>query len=258
MRAWWARYAATHLARKAETTQGVERAIARPLLSLLGDRRLEDITKTDLVAYLAGRRVRPATLRNEIQKLHTLFQQAVEEGLLHTNPLRRIPRPAKVHRTRVLSPAEQRAVSAVLSDEDARWLLFMLGTGLRVGDKIELVGPASLTVWGKGKRRTVPLLAGVAAYLPPHPDRTPRQWRDRLKEACRQANVQVFTPHVLRHTFATRYLAGGGDIYILSRILGHASVTVTEQVYAHLLAPDLAARSAGIDLGLVAVDVATA
>lgn len=34
--------------------------------------------------------------------------------------------------------------------------------------------------------------------------------------------------HTLRHTFATLYLAGGGDIYKLSRLMGHSSVSVTE------------------------------
>lgn len=34
--------------------------------------------------------------------------------------------------------------------------------------------------------------------------------------------------HTLRHTFATLYLAGGGDLYKLSRLMGHSSVTVTE------------------------------
>lgn len=34
--------------------------------------------------------------------------------------------------------------------------------------------------------------------------------------------------HRFRHTFATRYLAAGGDIYKLSRLLGHASVSITE------------------------------
>lgn len=34
--------------------------------------------------------------------------------------------------------------------------------------------------------------------------------------------------HTFRHTFACRYLEQGGDIYKLSRILGHTSVVVTE------------------------------
>jgi integrase len=40
--------------------------------------------------------------------------------------------------------------------------------------------------------------------------------------------------HDLRHTFAGLFLASGGDIFKLSKILGHSSVAITQQVYAHL------------------------
>ena len=34
-------------------------------------------------------------------------------------------------------------------------------------------------------------------------------------------------PHVLRHTFATMYIIGGGDVYSLQQILGHSKVETT-------------------------------
>jgi site-specific recombinase XerD len=40
--------------------------------------------------------------------------------------------------------------------------------------------------------------------------------------------------HDLRHTFAGLFLASGGDIFKLSKILGHSSVAITQEVYAHL------------------------
>ena len=42
--------------------------------------------------------------------------------------------------------------------------------------------------------------------------------------------------HTLRHTFASHYLMGGGDILSLQRILGHSSIAMTMR-YAHL-SPD--------------------
>jgi Phage integrase family len=55
------------------------------------------------------------------------------------------------------------------------------------------------------------------------------------------------SPHVLRHTFATRYLTGGGGIFICSQLLGHAG-EVTQRVYAHLKPADLAQRSKHVKL----------
>jgi integrase/recombinase XerD len=53
----------------------------------------------------------------------------------------------------------------------------------------------------------------------------------------------MITPHALRHTSGTRWLQAGGDIYKLSKILGHSSVAITEAHYAHLLKEHLVAAS---------------
>ncbi|AOR23897.1 tyrosine-type recombinase/integrase [Clostridium taeniosporum] len=51
---------------------------------------------------------------------------------------------------------------------------------------------------------------------------------------------KLITPHSLRNNFARRFLlASKGDIYTLSRLLGHSSVTVTEKAYLDLQDEDL-------------------
>ena len=54
-----------------------------------------------------------------------------------------------------------------------------------------------------------------------------------LKRACVRAGVKPFTPHALRHLFATTALKNGAKLEVVSRILGHASVGITGDVYRH-------------------------
>jgi integrase/recombinase XerD len=47
-----------------------------------------------------------------------------------------------------------------------------------------------------------------------------------------------FDPHWLRHSAATRWLRDGVSIEVVSKLLGHSSVTTTSAVYGHLTAED--------------------
>jgi integrase len=76
----------------------------------------------------------------------------------------------------------------------------------------------------------------------------PKRLREVLVEGSGRAKIPSLTPHVLRHTYGTRWLQAGGDIYKLSKILGRSSVAVTETHYAHLLKEDLVAASQQVKL----------
>ena len=78
----------------------------------------------------------------------------------------------------------------------------------------------------------------------------PQRLREVLAEGSARAKIPSITPHVLRHTFGTRWLQAGGDIYKLSKILGHSSVAVTEAHYAHLLKEDLVAASQQVKIAV--------
>jgi len=55
-------------------------------------------------------------------------------------------------------------------------------------------------------------------------------WRiiTRLSEWAKIENVRC-SPHTFRHTFAKMFMQNGGDIYKLSKLLRHSSISVTEQ-----------------------------
>ena len=55
----------------------------------------------------------------------------------------------------------------------------------------------------------------------------------RLEEKGKQ--IEHFTAHALRDTFATRYIEQGGNPQTLKTILGHSSLAMTMDLYSHVL-----------------------
>jgi integrase len=57
--------------------------------------------------------------------------------------------------------------------------------------------------------------------------------KEQHKQALTDSGVKAFVPYTLRHTALTRLGdAAGGDVFVLARIAGHSSITVTQR-YVH-------------------------
>lgn len=127
----------------------------------------------------------------------------------------------------------------------ARW---SEAEGLRIsqvrGGQIHFTGTKS------GKNRSVPVDDALIAALDAHLEK--RYGDDRaiaerffmfgygaFREGVDKSGLTLprgQLTHVLRHTFASHFIANGGNILVLQKILGHSSLTMTMR-YAHL-APD--------------------
>lgn len=70
-----------------------------------------------------------------------------------------------------------------------------------------------------------------------------RSFESNMRKYIARAGIEKqYSPHALRNNFAKRALMAGMDIYTLSRILGHSSVSVTEKAYLDLTDGELRQR----------------
>lgn len=68
-----------------------------------------------------------------------------------------------------------------------------------------------------------------------------------LADASAAAGLPVVTPHDLRHTAVSLAISGGASVKVVQRIAGHASATLTLDVYADLFEDDLFESARSVD-----------
>jgi integrase/recombinase XerD len=175
------------------------------------------------------------------------------------NMVHRLPYGKKPKRLpEVRSPQEVACFLAAVPGKCQRLLLRLLyASGLRLGEGLQ-VRPQDLDdargllrVTGKGrKERLVPLPAALVAELKAYAcEGQTGPWlfasKDRSKpinaatvqKACKRAYQRAglprFTPHTLRHCYATHLLEAGIDTRMIQALLGHHRVGTTS-IYTHV------------------------
>lgn len=214
----------------------------------------------EYVSYLTTvRRLKAASVNVRLAALRSLAR--FHERELRVRGVRQERPPVEA-----LDGRELGRLAAALEGEDwiarrnGAMVALMARGGLRISEvlglQVEDVEVNARSGWvlvrrGKGvKERRVPLSAearrALREYLEVRPRRpgplflsrtfqplTPRDVERLVGEAARRAGIEKrVTPHVLRHTFATRFLRSGGDLATLQAILGHASLATTAR-YLH-------------------------
>jgi len=70
-------------------------------------------------------------------------------------------------------------------------------------------------------------------FLNPETGRPIGSIKNAFNRAVKKAGIEDFTFHSLRHTFASQLVRNGVDLYVVQKLLGHASPKMTMR-YAHL------------------------
>ena len=213
--------------------------------------------------------------RRSLVKCWRAFFRFVEEEYGLPSPIRRLPSlPGATPLPRVLTAREVTAlVGSCRFQRNLLAILTLLDTGVRIGELHSMrkgdIDGTTLTVRGKTDTRVTIISPEIAAALEGIGDET-HYWvgqrgpltvsglQQVVKRAFRAAGIAEGKnkngPHTLRHTFATQYLRGGGGIFQLQKLMGHASLRST-MIYVHLAARDLDAdhliHSPARTLGLI-------
>lgn len=244
------------------------RSNSRTLAPTFNALHLNEITRRVIAEFVTARKragVTDTTIRRDLAFLSVICSACGRWGWLDTNPVTtfgkrglREGRP----RTRFLTQAEFDRLLAAASLSLRPAIVLAVETGMRREELFGLTITAidlnrrevHLERTKTGSPRRVPLsdnaikaIKGLldepgrprSSYLLCKADGS--RYCDMKKGfggACRRAKVTNMRWHDLRHTFASWYVQRGGDLYRLSRILGHSGLQMTAR-YGHLRVEDL-------------------
>lgn len=177
------------------------------------------------------------------------------------NPMDRVqrPKPNEIE-PRVLEPEELPLVMATADNLLARAIMALaLDSGVRASEfgrlRILDIGNDTIWLWGKGRKRLqVPIRPETRRLIQLLIDQDGKHGPQSLlfmghngQPISRYAIYRIVRrcidragiagpkrgPHLLRHSLATNFLADGGDVFILQRIMRHTDIGTTQK-YVHL------------------------
>ena len=213
-----------------------------------------------------GDRYSESSVQGAMRAVKAFYNYCIEQGALRDNICRQLKLP-KVHNKeeRILDDDEIETLFNGINDSTQTglrnkcFIALMLDCGLRRGEIPRLnfsdldLKSKTMVVKGKGgKQRVVPMgmvsstliidyitkfRANAGQQAPVFVDCNNCRCTDNLikqvfKHIKTNIGISRLHPHLLRHTFATNYIADGGDLETLRIILGHANIQTTQR-YLH-------------------------
>ena len=234
---------------------------------------INDITSKDIRCYinhLSDIKDKLKTIARKIVSIRTFFDYLMQIKKISNNPCEKIESP-KIDKTlpKTLSEYDiNRLLNFIpktpLEYRNKAMIELMYACGLRVSELVNLnvndinIKDNYVRVFGKGKKeRIVPmtdittkildeyihiyrnsLLKGYLTdnlFLSSYGKGITRQgFFKLLKKIAKENDINDnFSPHTLRHSFATHLLSHGADLRSIRELLGHENIKTT-QIYTHL------------------------
>ena len=238
-------------------------------------KEFEDINDKNIIAYdkyLESTGLKPYSKWNNYHRfLNSFILDAIDEGYLKRNPYKWVNIDKQKNTKgieRCLTPEEFRQIkTAKLPTESLDKVrdvfIFQVYTCLSYSDlrefdykMVQEVKDMSVYV-GKRKKTnqtfTIPLLSPALDILHKYEGRLPVisnvKYNLYLKTVAQAAGIdKKVSSHWARHTGATLLLNEGIPMQIVSKICGHSSTKITEQVYAKLLDETVIDAIASLDI----------
>jgi integrase len=240
---------------------------SKVLVNWFDGKRLDEITPFLIEKFKKERRegktrrgkVRsPASVNREIELLSRVLTMAVDHELIGTNPCRKV-RKLRLdnQRIRYLLPEEEERLMGVLTGRKAHLrplVILAINTGMRRGELFNLTwekvdfsrNVIYVTNTKSGRDRVVPMnrpvreellrVSGQAdcefVFVSKRTGLNLTEIKKGFNAACREAEIQNFKFHDLRHTAGTRLADAGADAFTIKEILGHSSIQTSAR-YVH-------------------------
>lgn len=254
------RYLREHASRRAHYRRSVN--MVNNLKTFFGNPKLHQVTPKLIVAFKNKRYadgVMPATINRELALLKKAFNLACREWeWTRDNPVCRVSMEREQNtRDRWLTEADEQRLLGAATPWIKELIIFAIHTGMRRGEILGLTWAGvdfarrTVTVFRSknGERRTIPMNQTVLDLLSEKyakrssgselvfASRTETlldgsNLRRGFTSALKAAKIENLHFHDLRHTFATRLVQAGVDLYKVQRLLGHKSPIMTQR-YAH-------------------------
>jgi len=256
---------------KPSTALNMRGHLKNHLLPFFGKRQVREITTRDIDAFLSKLAVSRKTKKNIFSTLKLILKQGRAWGNVRENIWESAKKIGKSDsEVRAYTDAE---VESILSKSTgAKRLFYWLAveTGMRAGelcglrvcdvDSLRKLARVRQAVWHgkvqtpktKNAIRDIPIPVEIADALRAHigsrkegfvfttKNGTPWNADLLLKRHLRKKlKVVDGNLHMFRHTFATRQLHAGVPVSVVSKLLGHGSISTTLNIYAHVLAEHL-------------------